>query len=141
MNSTVVTQIIKCLVSKGNYCSISGGLYRVQHSKDCALALYFNDDNAIKSNCSITVKTINKNSVMQINPNHYLMSVIHSSNVECRCSGFTNSKTVKLPLALITIQEEFYIFTIDFIIPAVNSFTSKVSITLWGYQFDPYESV
>ena len=45
--------IMKCLVSKGYYCSMSGGLYPVQGSNYCALALYFNDDSTIKIDCSI----------------------------------------------------------------------------------------
>ena len=33
--------IMKYLISKGHYCSLSGGLYPVQGGNDCALALYF----------------------------------------------------------------------------------------------------
>ena len=36
------------------------------------------------------------------------------------------------------LVEEWFIFTPDFIILAVNSFTSELPITLWGYQFDPF---
>ena len=32
--------IMKCLVSKEHYCSLSGGLYLVNRHTDCALALY-----------------------------------------------------------------------------------------------------
>ena len=65
------------------------------------------------------------------------MSIIKPSPTECRCLGFTDSNTVKSPLALITTPEGCSISTSDFLIPAVNSFTSKVPITLWGYKFNP----
>ena len=36
--------IMKCLVSKGQYCSLSGGLYPLQGSTHYTWALYFNND-------------------------------------------------------------------------------------------------
>ena len=46
-------------------------------------------------------------------------------------------KQIALPLALIILPEGCFVFTPDFIIQPVNSFTSKMSIALQGYQFDP----
>ena len=60
--------IMKCLISKGLYCSLSVGLYPVQEYRNCAISLYFNKYNAIKSYYSITVNTITKNSVTQLSP-------------------------------------------------------------------------
>ena len=37
--------IMKYLVPKGHYCSLSGGLYPIQNNKDCTLALYFKNYN------------------------------------------------------------------------------------------------
>ena len=62
---------------------------------DCALALYFTDDCAIKMHCSITVNAICKNSVTQLSLNHYLKAVIQSSYVKCICRGYIDTKTVK----------------------------------------------
>ena len=36
--------IVKHPISKGHYCSLSGGLYLIQESADCTLDLYFNKD-------------------------------------------------------------------------------------------------
>ena len=55
--------IMKCIASKGHYCSLSGGLYPVQGHTDCVLVLSSNNDNAIKSYCSITVNTSITNSI------------------------------------------------------------------------------
>ena len=52
--------IMKCLVSKGHFCSLLGSLYPVQGGTDCALVLTFIKDNAIKLHYSITVYTISK---------------------------------------------------------------------------------
>ena len=82
--------IMKCLVSKGHYFSLSRGLYPVQGSNDCILVLYFNNDNAITTYCSITLNTVYKNSVTQLSPNHYLMSLIQYSSIQHRCPGYTN---------------------------------------------------
>ena len=43
----VYMDIVKYLVSKGHYCSLSGGLYPGQGHTDCGLALYFNNDTQI----------------------------------------------------------------------------------------------
>ena len=82
--------IMKCLISKQDYCYLSGGLYPVSGSTDFTLALNFNKDNVIKSFCSITVNTITKDSITQLSPNLYLISVIQSSSIECRCTGYTD---------------------------------------------------
>ena len=60
--------IMKCLISNGHYCLLSGGLHPVQGSTDCALALYFNNDNAIKSYCSITLNTFTKTQLLSLAP-------------------------------------------------------------------------
>ena len=50
--------IMKCLVSKGHYSSLSCGLYPIYNHTDCALALYFKNDIQIKSICPISVNNI-----------------------------------------------------------------------------------
>ena len=65
------------------------------------------------------------------------MSVIKSSSIECRCPDYTDSKTVNPPLALRAIPKGCSIFTPDFLIVTLNTFTSKGLLTLLGYQFDP----
>ena len=86
----------------------------------------------------ITINKISKNSITLLSPNHYQMAVIQTSPIECRCPVYTDTKHVNLLLALKIIPERHSIFTLDFILLAVNSFTSKVPIALWGYQFDPF---
>ena len=133
--------IMKCLVSKGHYCSSLGVLYPADVSDDWALALYSNDDHVIKAHCPITVNTISKNSITQLWPNHYLMDTIPTRSIEHRCPGCTDIKIVNLLLVLIIIPEECSIFTADFIITAINACTSKMPIALWGFQFDPFHNL
>ena len=57
----VSTEIIKCLLSEDHYSSLSGGLLPVQAHTDCALVFCFTNDNAVKTSCTIIVKTITKN--------------------------------------------------------------------------------
>ena len=52
--------VIQYLLSKGYYCSLWGGLRPGQEHKVSALALYFSNNNAITSHCSITVNNITK---------------------------------------------------------------------------------
>ena len=42
-------EIMKCLLSKGYFCSLSDRLYPVQDHSGCVLALYFNNDESIKT--------------------------------------------------------------------------------------------
>ena len=107
--------IMKCLY---------GGLCPVPGSTGGGLDLYLNNYNVIKLHCSITVNTITKNSMTQLKPNHYLMTVIKLNPIKCRCPDFTDRKTINPPLAVISIPEANSIFTLHFLIPAINSFTS-----------------
>ena len=59
---------MKCLVSKGHYSSLSGGLYPVQGHTDYALALYLNNDNAMKTHHPSTLKAITTRSLTQLSP-------------------------------------------------------------------------
>ena len=43
----VEKDIMKCLISKWHYCSLSWGLCPVQRSIDCGLVLYFGNNHAI----------------------------------------------------------------------------------------------
>ena len=86
-------------------------------------------------------QTINKISFTQLYPNHYQISVIQYSSAEHRYPGYTDGRTVNLPLALISILKGYSIFTPYFIIPTINSFTSKMHISLWGYQFHPFRNL
>ena len=79
--------IMKCLISKGHYCSLSGGLYPTYNLSDCALALYFKNDIQIKSFYPISVNNIASNFIAQLNPNQYLLAVIKRSLIECGCPG------------------------------------------------------
>ena len=105
------------------------------------LTLFPTSDNTIQSYCSITVNTITKHLVMQIFPYHYLMAVMKSSPIEDRCPSYTESKTIKPLLDLVTMPEACSIFTLDFIVLAVHSFTCKIYITLRRYQCDPFRNL
>ena len=54
------TDIMKCCVSKGYFCS-QLGLFPLQGHTECALALQFNNDNAKKTFSSILANPITKN--------------------------------------------------------------------------------
>ena len=82
-----------------------------------------------------------ENSLTQFSPICYHMSIIQTSSGEYRCPGYTSIKSFNPPLALTTISEQCSIFTPDLIILAVNSFTSKTPLTIWGYQFYPYTNL
>ena len=68
--------IMKCLISKGHYCSLSGGLYPILNHTDCTIPLYFKNDIQIKSFCPISVNNLASNIIIQLNPNQYLLGVI-----------------------------------------------------------------
>ena len=125
--------IMKCLVPKGHYCSLSGGLYPIHNHTDYALALYFRNDIQIKSFCPILVNNIASNFIVQLSPNQYLLAVMKRSPTECGCPGNIKNNIISPPLVMINLPKGCTIYSTDFIIPAVNSFSSKLLITLWGY--------
>ena len=97
----------------------------------------FNSDNAIRTHYSITGNTITKNSIPQLGHNHYLMSLILYYSIECSCPGYIDIKTIKPTLVLITMTEVCSIFTSDFMISAINAFTSKLPLILCRNKFNP----
>ena len=58
--------IMKSLISKRHYFSLSGGLYHVQKCNDCVIPLCLNDNYAIKAQCSITVNNVSKYFISQL---------------------------------------------------------------------------
>ena len=68
--------IMKCLISKGHYSSLSGVLYCICKHIDCALALYIKNDIQIKSFCQISVNNIASNFIVQLNSNQYLLAIM-----------------------------------------------------------------
>ena len=71
-------------------------------------------------------------------PIYYLMTVIQTSLMACRYPSYTDTKKLNPLLALITIPEGCSIFTPHFVVPAIKSLTAKMSVALWGYQFDTF---
>ena len=57
--------IMKCLISKGHYCSLSGGLCPIYNHTDCAPALYIKNDIQIKSFYPISLNNIASNCIVQ----------------------------------------------------------------------------
>ena len=76
----------------------------------------------LKHNAIFTGNTVTKNSIRQLSLNCSLMSAIQCSSIEHHYPSCTDSKTINPQLALITIPEAYFLFILDFIIPAVNSF-------------------
>ena len=68
--------IIKCLISKGNYYSLSGELYPIYNQTYCTLALYFENDIQIKSFCLISMNNIFSHFIVQLNLYQYIIAVI-----------------------------------------------------------------
>ena len=84
------------------------------------------------------MNNIASNFIVQFKPNQYLLAVIKRHPIECRCPGNTENN-ISLPLlSMINLPEGCTIYFIDLIIPAVNSFSSKLPITLWDYQLNPF---
>ena len=92
----------------------------------------------LNSSAPISVNNIASNFIVQLNPNQYLLSVIERSPIECRCPRNRENNMISPLPAMINLPTGCTIYSTDFIIPAVNSFSSKLPITLWGYQFDPF---
>ena len=132
--------IMKCFLSKGHSSSLSGGLYPIYNHTDCTLALYLKNDILTKSICLISVNKISSNFIVQLNTNQYLLAAIKRNPMECRCPGNTENNINLLLLARINLPRGCTILSTDLIIPAVNSFSSKLPILLWGYQCYPFIS-
>ena len=92
----------------------------------CPLPLSLMIDIQIKSFCPISVNNIASNFIKQLNPNQYLLD------------GNTENNIISPPLAMINLPKSCTLYSTDFIIPSVNSFSSKMSTTSWGYQLDPF---
>ena len=119
---------MKCLLSKGHFCSLSGGIYPVKDNNDCALALDFNIERDIKKCSSVSITNIKKKKIVtEINRNYmyYLMLVVKDSSIEHRCPRHIHEEMSSLPLAVITLPGGCSLFTPDFIIPAINTFQPK----------------
>ena len=103
--------IMKCVISKGHYCSLSGGLYPIYNHTDCTLALYFKNDFQIKSFCPISVNNIALNFIGQLNPNQYLLPIIKRRPIGHRCPRNTENNIISPLLAMINLLEGCTIYS------------------------------
>ena len=100
--------VMKCLFSTGHFTTLSEGLYQIKEYNNCIFALYFNSDQDIKIHCSISVNKISRNSISQLNANHYLMAVIQNGIIECRCPEYTEKINVTPPLTVIVFPKKMF---------------------------------
>ena len=130
--------IIKCLDSKGH-----AALYQQPHTRKLrwSLAPYFNNAHCIKAHWSISVSNISRNSITQLCPSNYFIAVIWNSTVECRYPSHTDTRNATPPRAVISLPEGCSIFTPDFMIVFISSFTSKMPTVIWRFQFNPFLNV
>ena len=82
--------IMKCLVSKSHFCSLSGDLYPLKCKNYCVLAVY---STSIKIS-KLIAQFWSRNSITQLSLHHNLMAVIQNSTIECRCHGYTDKRNI-----------------------------------------------
>ena len=58
-------------------------------------------------------------------------AIVKNSSTECRSTD-TPMQEISSTLVVITLPEGCSIFTPDLIIPALDTFQSKISISMWG---------
>ena len=133
--------IMKSLISKGYYCSLS--VDYMPYITILIEPLHYTSRMIFKLNPSAQFQWIilASNFIVQLNPNQDHLAIIKWSPVECRYPVNTENNIISPPLAKINLPAGLYSASTGFIIPAVNSFSSKLPITLWDYQCDPFISI
>ena len=130
-----------CLVTNGHLCMFDQALYPVEHINWCVYALFINDQDQIRRDCSL--KTLNMTTNQAYNLDGYLWGISEQAaeKLQIRCVMETHVVTIKLPLQVVDVGNGCEAYSASIYIPAKSELTATLqSITrsqfFLGYNFN-----
>ena len=117
-----------CLTSQGGLCVMNQALHPVETVEWCVYALFIQDEERIKRNCTMNFKTRKANVAQSIGGYLWAVSSLVGEKIQVRCLTETHVEVIKPPLQIIHIGNGCEGYSPSIKIPAKSELTSQNDI-------------
>ena len=117
-----------CLTSQGGLCVMNQALHPVETVEWCVYALFIQDEDRIKRDCTMNFKTRKANVAQSIGGYLWAVSSLVGEKIQVRCLTETHVETIKPPLQIIHIGNGCEGYSPSIKIPAKSELTSQNDI-------------
>ena len=119
-----------CLVINGHLCMFDQALYLVECTNWCIYALFINDKDEIKRDCSLKTLSQTTNLVYSLDGYLWAVSALAAKKLQVRCVIETHVITIKPPLQIMDIGNGCEAYSASIYIPAKSELRATLqSIT------------
>ena len=117
-----------CLTSQGGLCVMNQALHPVETVEWCVYALFIQDEERIKRDCTMNFKTRKANIAQSIGGYLWAVSSLVGEKIQVRCLTETHVEVIKPPLQIIHIGNGCEGYSPSIKIPAKSELTSQNDI-------------
>ena len=110
------TEFIQCTLADKHFCALNTGLYHVDKSQWCVIALFFKDDDKIDIYCRLAISNITGPQTNYLDQGLWAISVEEPVPMEVKCEDHSHIKTLEPPFTLMNLQ------------PACSTFSSVIKL-------------
>ena len=130
-----------CLVTNGHLCMFDQALYLVEHTNWCIYALFINDRDRIKRDCSL--RTLNQTTNLAYSLDGYLWAVcaLAAEKLQIRFMMETHILTIKLPLQIVDIGNGCEAYSASIYILAKSELTATLQLITRSQFFLEYNLI
>ena len=114
-----------CLTSQGGLCVMNQALHPVETVEWCVYALFIQDEQRIKKDCTMNFKTRKANMAQSIGGYLWAVSSLVGEKIQVRCLTETHVEVIKPPLQIIHIGNGCEGYSPSIKIPAKSELTSQ----------------
>ena len=98
------SEFLTCTMADGHFCALNTGLYNLDSTNWCLIALLRKDTWKITKFCSLEVANVTGPSAVYLDEGHWAISLTKRTEMELRCTGVTSVTTLNPPLTFITLD-------------------------------------
>ena len=117
-----------CMTSQGGLCVMNQALHPVETVEWCTYALFIQDKERIKRDCTMNFKTRKANMAQSIGGYLWAVSSLVGEKIQVRCLSETHVEVIKPPLQIIHIGNGCEGYSPSIKIPAKSELTSQNDI-------------
>ena len=116
-------EFILCTWADGHFCTLNTGLYHVDTSQWCVMALFFKDNDKINSHCRLVLIIITRPQAHYLDQGLWAISIETAVPMEIKCEDCNHIKALEPSFSLINLQ------------PACSAFSSVIKLPPYFKQY------
>ena len=116
-------ELIQCTLADRHFCALNTGLYHIDTSQWCMIALFLKDNDKINSHCRLVLDNITRHQAHYLDQGLWAISIEMQVPMEIKCEDHNHFKTLEPPFSLINLQ------------PASSAFSSVMKLPPYFKQY------